>query len=60
MDALCHRIETRTGPPVFLELPIGAWFFFQDRIYLKTTAMTGIEGGWGEVHHFRRDQEVAW
>jgi hypothetical protein len=60
MEALQRRIEERKGPPVFFELPIGAWFFFEERIYRKTTALTGVETGEEAVRHFRLDQEVAW
>jgi hypothetical protein len=60
MDKIQRRMEERRGAPVFLEVPPDGWFFHGDRVFLKTSAMTGQEGGCGEIRQFRSDYEVAW
>ena len=60
MDYILRRIGERCGPPVFLEVPLGSWFFYENRIFQKTSAMTGQKSGSGEIRQFRSEYEVAW
>ena len=57
---MCRRIEERQGAPVFYEIPLDGWFFFEDRLFVKTSALTAQEVGSNEVRHFRTEHEVAW
>jgi hypothetical protein len=60
MDEIQRRIDERRGAPVFLEIPLEAWFFYGNRIFHKTSAMTAQESHCGEIRQFRPDHEVAW